>query len=248
MTSRYAFILLCPLLGALAGCSETPEPSFVPPPVDARVADAPSPDQRVCHTLRSDGVCLDDAPPNDRDLDGYTNDVDCDDYTSTSHPGGTEVECNGLDDDCIDGDFCPPDADGDGFRGRDCDDSNPAINPDGYDILCNGVDEDCIEGDRCDADGDGMNAGWLDCDDTDPTRYRGAPEIGCNGVIEDCQRTVDCCDQDEDLDGYACRNECNDSDERVFPGSTVRTCEPIDIDCDGEIAEDLPVECASPGL
>jgi subtilisin family serine protease len=81
---------------------------------------------------------------NDHDEDGYSSDVDCNDYVPSIHPGATEL-CDGLDNDC---DGTVPaneaDADSDGYRicENDCDDSSPTINP-GATEVCNDVDDNC---------------------------------------------------------------------------------------------------------
>lgn len=106
----------------------------------------------------------------DRDSDGASEDVDCDDADPARYPGAEEV-CDGIDNDCdlivdndpIDGIEGFEDLDGDGFgadppvivacglspalidRGGDCDDSDPTVWP-GAPELCDGVDHDCDGG------------------------------------------------------------------------------------------------------
>ncbi|MBL4669648.1 MAG: discoidin domain-containing protein [Flavobacteriales bacterium] len=105
-------------------------------------------------------------PLEDKDSDGYTEDVDCDDNNPNVNPGATEI-CDGIDNNCdgvIDEGFSTTfyaDLDKDGFgdinstikaceapngyvdNRTDCDDTNAGINPDETDIPNNGIDEDC---------------------------------------------------------------------------------------------------------
>ena len=80
----------------------------------------------------------------DKDGDGYTSNVDCDDNNAAVNPGVEEILYNGMDDDCNPTTPDMVDADGDGYAGNvDCDDTNPAINHGATDIPNNGIDEDC---------------------------------------------------------------------------------------------------------
>jgi len=100
----------------------------------------------------------------DKDGDGYTSDVDCDDSDQDTYPGATEI-CDGVDNNC-DGETDETefemylDADRDSYgdpesaitdcalvegyvaNSDDCDDSNVDINPDGTEV-CDGQDNDC---------------------------------------------------------------------------------------------------------
>ena len=100
----------------------------------------------------------------DKDGDGFTADIDCDDSDAETNPDGVEV-CDNVDNNC-DGEIDETkmdlylDSDGDGYgdentaitecdlvsgyvqNGSDCDDSNPEINPDAVEV-CDGVDNDC---------------------------------------------------------------------------------------------------------
>ena len=100
----------------------------------------------------------------DRDGDGFTSDVDCDDTNPEVYPDAPEI-CDDLDNDCDaevdeDGVLSYLDADQDGYgdpaseellceedltrvsNGDDCDDSDPLVNPDAEEI-CDGIDNDC---------------------------------------------------------------------------------------------------------
>ena len=79
----------------------------------------------------------------DSDMDGFTNDIDCDDTNAAVNPSAIEIPYNEWDDDC-DSLTLDDDLDQDGFLlADDCDDENELINPDANDIPNNGIDEDC---------------------------------------------------------------------------------------------------------
>ena len=81
-------------------------------------------------------------------------DGDCDDDAATVNPGATEVSCDEIDNDCLDGDSCIcTDIDGDdygdgpGCLGLDCNDSEPLAWSGATEVACDGVDNDCVGGD-----------------------------------------------------------------------------------------------------
>ena len=159
------------------------------------------------------------------------------------------------------------DADGDGFtEEEDCDDTNGFVNPDAYEVEGDGLDNDCdglVDEDTSteDLDGDGVTAADGDCDDTDAAIHPGSTEIWYDGVdqncddtdeavhpgaAEDCESGIDSnCDgyagtDDNDGDGYAACEECNDGDAEVSP-SADEVCDEVDNDCDG-VVDDDPVD------
>jgi len=89
----------------------------------------------------------------DYDQDGYSDDVDCDDWNAEVHPGAEEVACDGHDNDC-DGLFHPDDTDddGDGYSEclGDCDDLEVTIGDGMPEVQCDGIDQDCDGIDLCD--------------------------------------------------------------------------------------------------
>ena len=85
----------------------------------------------------------------DADDDGYTEaQGDCDDTDPAVNPGATEVQGNGIDDNCngtVDEGGGISDADDDGYTEAqgDCDDTDPAVNPGADEVQGNGIDDNC---------------------------------------------------------------------------------------------------------
>lgn len=152
--------------------------------------------------------------------EGFTSDnTDCNDSVSASHPGASEI-CDTIDNDC-DGAVDEAgavgqvvwfaDTDGDGFGNpastalacirpggfvaneEDCNDSSSNIHPAKIEICGDGVDNDC----------DGIDSKCLDV-------------------------TVD-----QDVDGFSISDgDCDDLNDRVFPGAG-EFLDSVDNDCDG---------------
>jgi hypothetical protein len=146
----------------------------------------------------------------------------------------------------------------------DCDDEDAGVHPEA-DEICNGVDDDCDEltdeddPDLMDAttwyldqDGDGYGlddsavtscdqpSGYAqqggDCDDEDDAFHPGAPEEDCTDPADyNCDGSVGYAD--DDGDGWAACEECDDGDAAVNPDAT-ELCDGIDNDCDGDTDED----------
>lgn len=135
-------------------------------------------------------------------------------------------------------DPCDRDADGypnPGCGGSDCDDTDYRVHP-GAAELCDGKDTDCdgfLPPNEVDRDRDGWPL-CSDCDDGRADRHPGAAEACRNAVDEDCSGAAD--DRDVDGDGFldpACGgNDCNDLDERAYPGAS-EICDGQDTNCDG---------------
>ena len=169
---------------------------------------------------------------------GYVSDnTDCNDASSTVHPGATET-CNSIDDDC-DGSTDEgvqttyyADADNDTYgnstvttaacsapagyvsNSTDCNDASASVHP-GATETCNTIDDDC----------DGST------DEGVQTTYYADAD---NDTYGDLTVTTAACSAPT---GYVSNStDCNDASASVHPGAT-ETCNGIDDDCDGSTDE-----------
>ncbi|GJM34053.1 MAG: hypothetical protein DHS20C18_30540 [Saprospiraceae bacterium] len=181
----------------------------------------------------------------DIDMDGYYNNVDCDDNDNTVYPGAAEI-CDGKDNDCndlIDDGLTIytyyQDQDGDTYgnaaisldtcqsfaptgyvvNDQDCDDNNGAINP-GASELCDGIDNNC--------------AGGIDDGLTLYTYYRDQD----GDTFGDAANTMETC-QNAAPTGYATNNlDCDDNNSAINPDAS-EICDGIDNDCNNAIDDGL---------
>ena len=222
-------ISLLPLL-LIAACDGGKAPVESLPPTSADDSDTPSPDDTGTDDTTTDDTATDDtttddtatddtgtddtgAGPRDADADGYAADTDCDDADPAVHPGATEL-CNAEDDDC-----------------------DGAVDEDASDVLTfyadndgDGHGDDTSMLSACEAPAGYAPAGG-DCDDTDPSWHPGAPELVCADPNDyNCDGSVGYADNDSD--GVAACEECDDADATVNPAAT-EVCNDRDDDCDG---------------
>jgi uncharacterized protein (TIGR03382 family) len=141
---------------------------------------------------------------------------DCDDTSTSFHPGADESDCADPADHNCDGSTAYADADADGWAAcQDCDDALGTVHPE-VEEICNGVDDDCD--------------GSIDQDPTDgSTWYADADGDG----YTDPELSLVSCDQPE---GYAAATEedCDDQDPGSFPGASEVPDDGVDQDCDGD--------------
>ncbi len=136
--------------------------------------------------------------PQDNDGDSFASDVDCDDSNVDVNPSAIEVcdlvdqDCDGLvDEDAEGAPLWYPDADADGYGESTSSTASCAAPP-----------------------GTSNNSG--DCDDADPARHPGASETDCTDPIDwNCDRSTGFADEDQD--GFAACEDCDDSDADVNP-------------------------------
>src|SRR3954453_7787998 len=80
----------------------------------------------------------------DRDGDGYSIAVDCNDANPLVHPGAADVPDDGIDQDCSGADAVKLDRDGDGYnRPQDCNDQDASVHPNAVDTPQDGIDQNC---------------------------------------------------------------------------------------------------------
>lgn len=150
------------------------------------------------------------------------------------------------------------DAEGGSCGGDDCDDTNSEINPGAEDVCGDGIDQDCSGDDELcpdctDDDGDGWGVGATcpaeqDCDDTSADIYPTAEERCGDGIDQDCDgEDLLCPCADRDGDGFSAGDgctppvDCDDDDDRVYPGAPEQCGDGEDQDCDG--ADESCPEC-----
>jgi uncharacterized protein (TIGR03382 family) len=146
---------------------------------------------------------------------------DCDDADAGASPAATEVVGDGIDEDCDGDELCYVDADEDGYR------------PD-LDAVITSRDGVC--GGRGEATEDEPGG---DCDDGDPRYNPTAVETDCTDPADyNCDGRVIWADDDED--GAAACEDCDDTEPSRYPGASER-CNDLDDDCDEAVDED-PVD------
>ncbi len=178
----------------------------------------------------------------DQDGDGYApSEGDCweGEGGAAINPGATETWYDGVDQDCDgSGDY---DQDGDGVdgaaddSGEDCLDTDPTAYPGAEDAWYDGVDSDCGGEDDFDQDGDGFagaaDGSGEDCDDLNPDLNPGVEEVWYDGIDQNCDGN----DTDQDGDGYAVTEDCDDTNEELFPDFSIEEIwyNGEDENCDG---------------
>ncbi len=161
--------------------------------------------------------------------EGWVEDAsDCDDANSGIHPDATEI-CDELDNDC------------DGLV-DDEDDSVTGTSTWYTDADADGFGDDASSLEACDQPSGTAGYGG-DCDDGDPAFNPGAVEDDCTDPADyNCDGSTGYAD--DDGDGYAACEDCDDSDATINADADER-CDGVDNDCDGEIDEDDAVDTAT---
>jgi hypothetical protein len=152
---------------------------------------------------------------------------DCDDTNAQAFPGNTEVNANGVDEDCDGFENCYVDSDGDGV-------GVPSVQT-SPDLTCSGT---------------GLATTTNDCADDDASIYPGASEQIADGVDQNCDGNELCyIDADGDAWGTAATTasadltctspgvaaqsvDCDDSDAGRNPGMVETVADGVDQNCD----------------
>lgn len=162
----------------------------------------------------------------------WTSAEDCDDDKDWVNPGATETVGDGVNADCLLGETCFADSDGDGFRSDT--DSYPS------------TDNDCKDAKEA------LETVLVDCDDDDADAYAGATEVAGDETDQDCDG-FDLCYVDTDADDYrtnatvvgkttdctgpgeapgSAGKDCDDTDSSINPAGTELFADGVDSDCD----------------
>jgi len=174
------------------------------------------------------------SPCVDNDQDNYTDCTDCNDGDPSINPGATEVEADGIDQNCDGRELCYEDFDGDSFGSL-----NTIISDD---LDCNDIGESALA---------------TDCNDSDATIFPEAQEVVADGIDQDCD-TKEICYLDNDNDGFGSEStvvsddltctyanesmvntDCNDGDVDINPEAT-ELCNAVDDNCNNEVDESFP--------
>lgn len=143
---------------------------------------------------------------------------DCDDADAATYPGASEIAGDELDEDCDGTEVCLSDADGDGYVGESGDVVASA------DIECSGTGEAST------------STPTGDCDEASSLVHPGAAETDCTDATDyNCDGSVG--SADDDSDGYAACEECDDASAAVNPAA-IEVCNEVDDDCDVDIDEE----------
>ena len=180
--------------------------------------------------------------------------IGCNKSTKRDEDAATDVT---PDETVEDGDTdATPDADPDGETDVPLPDADPDVEPDVVedpveDAVPDTVGSPCTEDSDCD---DGLYCNGAEfCHPVGECRRPPAPDCDDDDdcTIDTCIEETDSCDhvmEDGDSDGYAPEScggdDCDDTDDTVFPGATEVCGDGIDQDCDGEDLADGDCSCS----